>query len=232
MIHLPKLLMFYGPPGSGKGVQTDLLTAKFDFQVISWGESFREFVQKHADDSTSSDQWRAQRVRECMLDGSAILTEDMMYILEEKITHNLENSDKPIIMDKPGSLPPEAQWLSDFLAGKNISNCLIHFTLSYELAVQRIVSRFYVPSDPKEISYPSYEVAKENCQPGEEPIQREDDGRLESVRHRYYDLYEANRDQVLDTYQSNGFTKILEIEADDTVENIHETIVEFLEKEF
>lgn len=229
---LPKLLMLYGPPGSGKGVQTDLLTEKFDLKVISWGESFREFAQKYAEDSSSQEQWRAKRVRENMVQGSALLTEDMMYILEDKITSSLKNSSKSIIMDKPGSLPPEAKWLSDFVVNNQISNCLIHFTLPYEVSVQRIASRFYVPSDPKEVPYPSYEIAKANCRTGEEPIQREDDSRVESIKHRYFDLYEANRDQVLRTYRQNNYTKILEINADDSVESVHKRILDFLEKEF
>ncbi len=224
--------MLYGPPGSGKGVQTDLLTNKFDLQVISWGESFREFAQLHAEDESSEDQWRAQRVRKKMIDGSALLTEDMMYILQSKIVESLENLDKSIIMDKPGSLPPEAKWLSDFVTNRQITNCLIHFTLPYELAVQRIASRFYVPSDPKEIPYPSYEEAKANSNPREEPIQREDDSRIESVKHRYFNLYKANRDQVLTTYKENNFTKIIEINADDAVENIHHKIVDYLAQNF
>lgn len=225
---LPKLIMLYGPPGSGKGVQTDLLTSKFSLQVISWGESFREFAQKNANDPSSLNYIRAKRVREKMLDGSAILTEDMMYILESKITKSLEKSNQPIIMDKPGSLPPEASWISNFLVTNQIPNCLIHLTLPYSISVQRIAGRFYIPSDTKEIPYSSYQEAKLKCPIGQEPLQREDDASVEIVKHRYYNLYEANRKEVLKIYQNNNLTKILTLEADNSIEKIHQAITNFL----
>ncbi len=229
---LPKLIMLYGPPGSGKGVQTELLCAKFGLQNISWGESFRDFVAKHAEDDTSSDQQRAKRVREYMLKGLPILTEDMMYILQQRIVFALQNSDQSLIMDKPGSLPPEAQWISDFLVQHNLSNCLIHFTLPFEISLNRVASRYYVPSDPREIPYKSFEEAKSKCKEGEEPIKRQDDSNLETLKHRYYDLYESNKQTVLNIYKHNNLTKILEIDANDSIDSIFAQIVTFLEENY
>lgn len=210
----------------------DLLTTKFDLQVISWGESFREFADTHGNNPNSSDYVRAQRVKERMLAGMAIATEDMMYILQAKIAAALESSDRSVIMDKPGSLPPEAAWISDFVVDRNISNCLIHLTLPFEVSVRRIASRFYVPSDRKEISYSSYQEAKDRCGPGEEPLQRLDDRNVDIIRQRYFGLYAANSEQVLATYANNGLTKILTIEADAPIEKIHQQIVDFLERNY
>jgi len=208
--------MLYGPPGSGKDVQTRLLCARFGLQSIFWGESFRDFVAKHAEDTTSSDQERAKRVREYMLRGMPILTEDMMYILQQRIIFALQNSDQSLVMDKPGSLPAEAQWLSDFLVQHNLSNCLIHFTLPFEISLKRIEGRSYVPSGTS----------------GEKPIKRPDDIDLETLKYRYYVLYESNRQSVLDIYGSNNLTKILEIDANDSIESIFAQIVTFLEKNY
>ena len=94
---LPKMIMFYGPPGSGKGVQTDLLMEKFNLTPIPWGESFRNFAAKYADDPSSPHYARANRVRDLLLQGLPILTEDMMFILQDKIITTLEDPNTTVI---------------------------------------------------------------------------------------------------------------------------------------
>jgi len=229
---LPKMIMFYGPPGSGKGVQTDLLMEKFNLTPISWGESFRNFAAKYADDPSSPHYTRANRVRDLLLQGLPILTEDMMFILQDKIITTLEDPNTTVIMDKPGSLPPEAQWISDFLVQRQIPNCLIHLKIPFEVSVQRVTSRFYVPSDPREIPYNSYREAKSKCKEGEEPIRRQDDSNLEVIKHRYYDLYLANCEQVMAIYRQNGLTKILEIDAQQPIEDNFQQILTFLRENY
>jgi adenylate kinase family enzyme len=89
-----------------------------------------------------------------------------------------------------------------------------------------------VPSDPREIPYSSYREAKSKCKEGEEPIRRQDDSNLEVIKHRYYDLYLANCEQVMAIYRQNGLTKILEIDAQQPIEDNFQQILTFLRENY
>jgi adenylate kinase len=225
-INLPRVIILYGPPGSGKGTQANLLVEQFGLKFIDWGHSFRTFAAEFKDQEGHPDQWRGQRVQEHLDRGEPIVTEDMRYILEKQILEVTTNPELHLIMDKPGSLPEEAEWISGFLKEKEISSCLIHLPLSEEQAISRVSHRYYLPGNSQ--PFASYEEAKKVAPQGVEPFIRQDDLDVQTIRNRWEKVYGKYRDQILELYRSKKWTRMFEVDASQTVEVVNEKIVEFL----
>ena len=218
-------IMFYGPPGSGKGTQANLLKEKYSFRFLDWGHEFRQFSSHHINDKNDPEYWRAKRVQEYMLEGLPILTEDLQYIIGQSIVDGALNRSDTFVMDKCGVKIGEAQWLSDLLLKNQIPNVLFHLPLSLEDAIERISNRYYVPGDKK--PYNSYEEALKHCPEGVLPMKRKDEDR-QTTMARYDSLYRIHHIEILETYKNTNFTHVIDIDASQSIPTVHEIIIEKL----
>lgn len=207
----PQLIILYGPPGSGKGTQASILRDEYGYEFLDFGASFREFV-KNNEDSASTDYQRARRVESDLLAGKAILSKDFFYILKHKI-QTLIDSKKQFIIDKPGSLEVEAQWLSDLIIENNISSLFIHLELNLDIALQRITKRWYIPSSKN--PFMTFNDAFKQRINNEQPYQRPEDEDPEISKKRITNLYGLNQ-KILDIYSNKGFV-INNINADQPI---------------
>ena len=225
-LNFPKVVMFYGPPGSGKGTQANLLKEKYGFRFLDWGHEFRHFSNIHLNDKTDPEYWRAKRVQEYMLEGLPILTEDLQYIIGQSIVDGALNRSDTFVMDKCGVKIGEAQWLSNLLHQNNILNILFHLPLSLEDAIERISNRYYAPNDKK--PYNSYGDALAHCAEGMLPIKRKDEDR-QTTMARYDNLYRIHHLEILDTYKNTNYTHVIDIDASQNISDVHDIIIEKLE---
>jgi len=224
-LSLPQLIILYGPPGCGKGTQASLLSQKLGYEFLDWGHSFREFAAQFKDSQDLTQKKIAQRVNQSLVTGEAILTEDLLFIIGKKIT-DLIQSGKKVIMDKPGSLPPEATWISQLIKQKNISTIFIHLPVDIEESLTRVLHRYYVPG--QSFPYPSKEEAAKNCPAGVEPVMRKEDQDAEITKTRYFNLYQKHRDEILKIYQQEQHSKMVEINAKGSIDKIHKIILNTL----
>lgn len=223
--NFPQVIMFYGPPGSGKGTQASLLKEKFGFHFLDWGHEFRSFSASHLPDKSDPEYWRAKRVQEYMLEGLPILTEDLQYIIGQAIVDGVLKRSDNFVMDKCGVKIGEAEWLSGLLLNNRIPSILFHLPLTLEQAIERINNRFYVPGDKK--PYGSYEEAARNCPEGVAPLKRKDEDR-QTTMARYDSLYRIHHLEILETYKIKEFTKVIDIDATLSVEDVHIKILNYL----
>lgn len=224
--NFPKVIMFYGPPGSGKGTQASLLKEKYGFRYLDWGHEFRNFSSAHLSDKNDPEYWRAKRVQEYMLEGLPILTEDLQYIIGQSIIDGALNRSDTFVMDKCGVKIGEAQWLSELLSQNKIPNILFHLPLSLEDAIDRISNRYYAPNDKK--PYNSYEEALSHCKEGTLPIKRKDEDR-QTTMARYDNLYRIHHIEILNTYKNTNYTHVIDVDASQKIIDVHEIITEKLE---
>jgi adenylate kinase len=216
---LPQLIILYGPPGSGKGTQANILKQKLNYEFLDFGQSFRDFVKNNIN-SNNSDSARAIRVNDYLVSGRAILTEDFFYILESKILYNFKNHIN-FIIDKPGSLIEEAKWLSDIINNNNITTKFFHLILSNGDALDRITHRWYIPND--NTPYPSYKEASKHAQGVDKPYQRvEDESAIVSAK-RIENMY-SQHNEIIKVYNDNQIP-VISIDADRTVEEVNSDIL-------
>lgn len=223
--NFPQVIMFYGPPGSGKGTQASYLKEKFGFRFLDWGHEFRHFSHAHIDDKNDPEFWRAKRVHEYMMEGLPIQTEDLQYIIGQAITDGVLSHKDNFVMDKCGVKIGEAQWLSNLLLQNKIPSVLFHLPLSLELAIDRISNRYHVPGDKK--PYNSYEDALKHCPEGVLPLKRKDEDR-QTTMARYDSLYRIHHLEILETYRQTNFTKVIDIDASISALEVHHKILEVL----
>lgn len=224
----PQLIILYGPPGSGKGTQANILSKEFGYTFVDFGQSFRNFVKENLNKEIQNsldhglsnvnptlDQ-RALRVKQMLETGQAILTEDFYFIIESKINEYID-SKTLFIIDKPGSLNDEAQWLSSLVINKSVSNIFINLVVPMSVSVDRISHRFYIPSSSE--PFLSYQQAMENSKAGEIPYQRPEDENRDITLKRIDNLY-GHSDEILLIYKSKGI-KVINIDATGSIEEVN-----------
>ncbi len=175
-MHNPILLIF-GPIGSGKGTQAELLVEAFGIVHITLGDLLREQVAANGPN--------AQIIQEYMSKGDLVPFD----IVDEIVRQRLENPDveKGMVFDGYPRALPQAKTLVKMLAakGKKISK-VISIKLDTNLIIERLNNRrtcpkcrsiYNVVSDPPKVA-----GICDKC--GTKLIQRTDDLELEAIHER------------------------------------------------
>ena len=229
-VDLPRIIILYGPPGSGKGTQAELLGKFLDgYELFDFGTKLREFVNNNQTSSNSdqfSDFDRAKRIEDRMLSGQTVLIDDLRYVLEKDLIESLKNF-KGLIIQGPGRMIEEAAWLSGFFKENRLTSCIFHLHITLEDVIKRLTSRYFVNGSNH--PYPSYEEALKFCKSGEKPIRRKDDASVDNIIARYRNQYKKNFAQILFTYQLNARSIVFIIDASQAILDIHSDIATEIE---
>ena len=125
-------LIFFGPPGSGKGTQAKLIANQFNITHLSTGDILREKL-KGKDDLSN-------QLKEIMSSGHLVSDDILNKIVAEKILSS-DCSDGFILDGYPRTLP-QATYLLSFLNKNNIKlNCVIDFKIDFNIVEKRIILR-------------------------------------------------------------------------------------------
>ncbi|MEJ5964043.1 adenylate kinase [Pedobacter immunditicola] len=124
--------VLFGPPGAGKGTQSQKLIDKYQLIHISTGDLFRA----HIKDQTPL----GQKVSQLIADGQLVPDEITIAMLEEEVDKNPEA--KGIIFDGFPRTVPQAQALDEFLERKGTSIAgVIALDVDQEELTTRIAQR-------------------------------------------------------------------------------------------
>ena len=224
---LPQVVILYGPPAAGKGTQAQALKEILsDYYHLDFGTEIRAFVKDNFESADEALATRAKRVKDMMSVGP-VTTEDLRFIVEKAITENV-NAGKGMLIEGPGRLVEEAEWLSSFFDQKEVDVVIFHMHLHLEEAIHRSTNRFYIPSAPG-ISFKSYKEAKAAARDGAEPYQRDGDLNAEGFVQRYKALYSNHWAKIVSIYQVNAKAHVLTVDAAQTVPEVTEDINHYLE---
>lgn len=142
------MILFFGPPGSGKSVQGELLVAKHGWQWVSTGQLFRD----------SSDP----EVKERLKTGELIDDELTNKVLEAALG---TIGSKMIVLDGYPRNIDQAGWLIEKLPGFNQKiDCVIAFSVSKEEVVRRLSGRGRA-EDVREVIERRLEIYNEKTDP-------------------------------------------------------------------
>jgi adenylate kinase len=124
--------VLFGPPGAGKGTQSEKLIEKYQLIHISTGDLFRAHIKNQSP--------LGQRVSALIAEGQLVPDEITIDMLEEEVDKN--PGAKGFIFDGFPRTVPQAQALDAFLAGKNTSIAgVIALDVDQEELTKRIAQR-------------------------------------------------------------------------------------------
>ena len=127
------ILIFFGPPGAGKGTQASLIANNFNIPHLSTGDILREKLLQKDGIST--------RLRPIMEKGQ-LVSDD---ILNEIVSNRISNHDclRGFILDGYPRTIGQALFLNTILNSKNLKiDKIIDINVDERIIVKRIISRF------------------------------------------------------------------------------------------
>ncbi len=238
---LPQVIILYGPPAAGKGTQAQFLKKLLpDYYHLDFGTELRKFVAQHlgdyhlAEESVNSDSSVeliaiARSLKFCLKNNLPAKSEDLRFVVEKAFVDNIQEG-RGMLVEGPGRLVEEAEWLAGFFDEKEVSVVIFHLHLDLEEVTKRSRSRYYIPSSKK--SFISFEAAKDQAQAGEEPYQRPEDLNIEGITQRYRLLYSEKYAKIISIYQLKAKSLVLTVDASEPIEEVSQDLLVYLDKFF
>lgn len=213
--NMNKVIIIFGPPGSGKGTQAEKIVQKYGFSYFGTGDLIREEAGKETE--------IGQKFREILTDGKGRLVPDEL--IEQFVTGKLKSIDlnKGVVFDGYPRTINQANSLKNILLGIKPSTLILKVDPS--AVINRVLTRRICENCEKIFENPEKQgiVKCDAC--GGNLIQRTDDN-AEVIKSRI-DIYEKETAPLIDFYQKEG--KIIEIDSNPPIEDVWQEIQQKLE---
>lgn len=217
------LVIFFGPPGCGKGTQADFIRDKFSLKKISTGDALRAIAAKGTE--------LGNNVSKLMKQGALIPDETVSQVVVASF-NELDSFAGAILDGYPRTLN-QAKFLSDYLnnhARKLFTKiAVIEFKIADELLVDRVVGRYICKNCGatyhKQFCPTKVKNVCDVCQ-SQEFFTRDDD-KAEIVTQRIA-TYHENFKAIKQFYQGQGIYE--EINADNSIPEIQQAVTHLIQK--
>ncbi len=237
--NLPQIIILYGPSNAGKGTQSAYLKELFPERYhLDFGSELRSFVGRNIGDINQKgesvntkakveDIVVARSLKHEMGLSNPVKTYDLKYVIESAIT-NCIKSGQGMIVEGPGRLVEEAQWLSGFIDIQKAKVCIFHLHISLEEALVRAAKRYYVQGISK--PFMSLEDAQAQCKEDQEPYKRGDDLDPEGIKKRYVKMYSENFALITSIYQLGAKAQVFTLDGRKQINEVSDDISHYLER--
>jgi adenylate kinase len=210
-------LLFFGPPGVGKGTQAKMLSVRVGIPHISTGDMLRSAV---AEGSTLG-----KKVKQ-IIDAGHLVPDDIMVELVRDVIQRSETRGGFILDGFPRTLA-QAEALTAIFAEYHIDGvAVVELDVAEEELIRRLGSRLVCEKDGRIYSVGVNGVDRGSPCPdcGGRLFQRDDD-REETVRKRL-GVYRQATAPVLEYYEALGI--LVHIDGGGTAETVHGEIMQKL----
>jgi adenylate kinase len=125
-------IALFGPPGAGKGTQSQLLIERYNLAYISTGDLLRQEIAENTE--------LGQQVKEIIAQGSLVSDEIMVELIEKKIVQS--NESNGILFDGFPRTLVQAYILDGLLLKLNTQlSCMLSLEVPNEELIQRLIER-------------------------------------------------------------------------------------------
>ena len=212
-------LLIMGPPGAGKGTQSEVLVKELKIPHISTGDMLREAVKQGTE--------MGKKAKEYMDKGQLVPDSVIIGVVKERLA--LPDCKVGFLLDGFPRTVPQAEALDDTLAGLGIKlDGVININVPRERIVARLTGRRVCRSCGATyhvlFNKPKEEGKCDKC--GGELYQRSDD--TEQTVNNRLDVYEAQTQPLIDYYNRQGL--ILNINGDQEISGVLKDILAALKK--
>jgi adenylate kinase len=189
------IIVLFGPPGAGKGTQSNRLSGQLKVPAFSTGDMFRAAI--------AAGSALGQKVK-AVIDAGDLVTDDLV---NELVFAKLDEPEcaKGVILDGFPRTVDQAKALDAWLANHHLKlDDVIELMVNEEALIARRAGRLYAPIS-KRIYHETFnppQVPGKCDETGEDLIHRDDDN-PEIVRHRL-EVYHAQTAPVLAYYEEQG----------------------------
>ena len=211
-------LLIYGPPGSGKGTQSDFLRSRFGVPQIATGDILRA--------EAASGSKLGKRAKEIMDRGDLVPDEVMIDIVRKRLGEN--DCHPGFILDGFPRTEPQAAALDVVLAelGHRLDRVL-YLRVGIEELVDRLSDRWVCSTCARTYSRRFNPPAVGNrCKYDATALYQRDDDSAAAARHRI-NVYLRDTLPVLDHYRLVGL--VTEIDGIGSIEEIQQRILAAIE---
>ncbi|MCS7151998.1 MAG: nucleoside monophosphate kinase [Endomicrobia bacterium] len=209
-------IIFLGPPGSGKGTQAQLISKKFRIPHISTGEIFRKII------STNKPQKLASAIKKYVQNGLLVPDEIVFRALKSV----LDTNGKFLLDGYPRNIK-QAQLLDDYL-GDNGIDIVIYFKVPDKEIIKRLTARRTCPKCGRVYNIYTLKPKKDNlCDVCNVKLIIRQDDKVTTVKKRLK-IYKEDTMPLVEYYKKRNL--LVEINANDTVDNVYNSVVKILEK--
>ncbi len=209
-------IILLGPPGSGKGTQAELLEKNRNFICLSTGDLLREEIKKESEFGKNVKHY---------LDNGLLVPDE---IITEFILETIEKNrffEKKVVFDGFPRRVSQADALNKKLAEFSSSiDSTILIKLDKEEIIKRLTGRLVCP-ECKKVYPASHSEICDNC--GAKLVKRTDDN--EEVIKKRINVYNEETAPLIEYFNKLG--KLIEIDGNGSIEEVHNKIVEVINKQ-
>ncbi|MGL4758196.1 MAG: nucleoside monophosphate kinase [Patescibacteria group bacterium] len=214
-----QLIVLFGPPGSGKGTQANILEKDYSYVQLGMSKMLVDYAERMED--VTSEHERVERIQMNFKNGDLVGFEDVVTIMEMNFTENMRKG-LQMTLDGFPRTENQAIWLSGLITKEKIKTLFIHFELGLQTVLDRIENRYFVEGS-KEI-FSSYEEALKSAPTGTKPFKRELDTDKNIIVKRFNEQYDNDKLEIVQGLVNNPFVEVLNINAIQPIDKITDQI--------
>jgi len=211
------IVIFLGPPGSGKGTQAAVISDTLSLPSISTGDILRQ--------SAKGSSGNSQELRECLASGK-LVSSDLVNKLVYEFLKQDQYASGCILDGYPRNLN-QAEFLDQNFPGSDIE--VIYFNISYNVLLERISGRYSCAVCGaiynKFLSPTEIDDVCDKC--GSKELKTRDDDNIEVFSARWNEYSEQTK-PLLDYYDKKGC--LFEVDASQKKEDITNKVVNKLKR--
>lgn len=225
------ILLFLGPPGSGKGTISQQCVQKLGYESLSTGNLCREHIAQQTEIGRKIDLI----IKSGKLIDDSLVTGMVTSWLAQNSAVNDMAGRGAVILDGFPRTVLQAELFDAYVQERNGDiPTVIRFGIAHDVVVQRLTMRLICSQKGCQAVYSAIPGATnrpkniEVCDVCSSPLQKRADDEIEAIRQRLK-LYDVHEQNLLDFYQTKQYP-IVHIDAQQHVDEVFNTLVSHLER--